>query len=51
MGCWDCGRFGERGGLHLSAVGNAVHRVAQRATRMMATSLKELETNFKNNES
>jgi chromosomal replication initiation ATPase DnaA len=35
--------IGERVGLHLSAVGNAVQRVAERPTRTMAKSLKELE--------
>jgi hypothetical protein len=43
--------IGERMGLHLSAVGNAVQRVTERPTRTMAKSLKELENKFKNQES
>ena len=43
--------IGERVGLHLSAVGNAVQRVTERPTRTMAKSLKELESKFKNQES
>ena len=43
--------IGERVGLHLSAVGNAVQRVTERPTRTMEKSLKELESKFKNQES
>jgi len=44
-------QIGERVGLHLSAVGNAVQRVTERPTRTMAKALKELENKFKNQES
>lgn len=40
--------IGERVGLHFSAVGNAVKRVAANPTRAMAQSLKALERKFKN---
>jgi len=43
--------IGERVGLHLSAVGNAVQRVTERPTRTMARSLKDLESLIKNQES
>ena len=43
--------IGERVGLHLSAVGNAVQRVTERPTRTMARSLKDLESVIKNQES
>ncbi len=43
--------IGERVGLHFSAVGNAVQRVADNPTRTMAQSLRELERKFKNQES
>jgi putative transposase len=43
--------IGERVGLHLSAVGNAVQRVADNPTRTMAQALRELEQKFKNQES
>ncbi|MGH7874079.1 MAG: helix-turn-helix domain-containing protein [Candidatus Binatia bacterium] len=43
--------IGERVGLHLSAVGNAVQRVAERPTRTMAKSLKELKSRIKKQES
>jgi putative transposase len=43
--------IGERVGLHLSAVGNAVQRVTERPTSTMARSLKELERRIKNQES
>jgi len=43
--------IGERVGLHLSAVGNAVQRVTERPTRTMARSLKDLESIIKNQES
>jgi hypothetical protein len=43
--------IGERVGLHLSAVGNAVQQVRERPTRAMVKSLKELESKFKNQES
>jgi putative transposase len=43
--------IGERVGLHLSGVGNAIQRVTDRPTRTMAKSLKELERKFKNQES
>jgi hypothetical protein len=43
--------IGERVGLHLSAVGNAVQRVTERPTRTMIKALKELENKFKNQES
>jgi hypothetical protein len=42
--------IGERVGLHFSAVGNAVQRVADNPTRLMAQSLRELEHKFKNQE-
>ena len=40
--------IGERMGLHFSAIGNAVQRVADNPTRTMAQSLKDLEREFKN---
>jgi hypothetical protein len=40
--------IGEWVGLHFSAVGNAVQRVADNPTRQMAQSLRELESKFKN---
>ena len=40
--------IGERVGLHLSAVGNAVQRATERPTSTMARSLKELESRIKN---
>ena len=43
--------IGERVGLHFSAVGKAVQRVADNPTRTMAQSLRELERKFKNLES
>jgi hypothetical protein len=43
--------IGERVGLHFSAVGNAVQRVADNPTRTMAQSLKDFECKFKNQES
>jgi hypothetical protein len=43
--------IGERVGLHLSAVGNAVQRVADNPTRTMAQALRELEQKFKNQDS
>ncbi len=43
--------IGERVGLHFSAVGNAVQRVADNPTRTMTQSLRELEWRFKNQES
>ena len=43
--------IGERVGLHFSAVGNAVQRVADSPTRTMVQSLRELERKFKNQES
>ena len=43
--------IGERVGLHFSAVGNAVQRVAYNPTRAMVQSLRELECKFKNLES
>jgi hypothetical protein len=43
--------IGERVGLHFSAVGNAVQRVADNPTRRMAQSLRKLERKFKNPES
>ena len=43
--------IGERVGLHFSAVGNAVQRVADNPTRTMAQSLRELDRRFKNQES
>ena len=43
--------IGEQVGLHFSAVGNAVQRVADNPTRTMAQSLKDLERKFKNQES
>ena len=43
--------IGERVGLHLSAVGNAVQRVTERPTRTMARSLKDLQSVIKNQES
>jgi chromosomal replication initiation ATPase DnaA len=43
--------IGEWVGLHFSAVGNAVQRVADNPTRTMAQSLRELERKFKNQES
>ena len=43
--------IGERVGLHFSAVGNAVQRVANNPTRTMAQALRELEQRFKNQES
>jgi hypothetical protein len=43
--------IGERVGLHLSAVGNAVQRVADNPTRAMTQALRELEQRFKNQES
>ena len=43
--------IGERVGLHFSAVGNAVQRVAEHPTRTMTQALKELEPRFKNQES
>jgi hypothetical protein len=43
--------IGERVGLHFSAVGNSVQRVANRATGSMAQSVRELERRFKNQES
>jgi hypothetical protein len=42
--------IGERVGLHFSAVGNAVQRVADKPTRTMAQALRELEQRFKNQE-
>src|SRR5215472_13385392 len=42
---------GERVGLHFSAVGNAVQRVANKPTRAMAQALKQLEVKFKNQDS
>ena len=45
-GLLGLGEIGERVGLHLSAVGNAVQRVTDRPTRTMAKSLKELESKF-----
>jgi len=38
------------GGLHFSAVGNAVQRVADKPTRTMARALRELEQRFENQE-
>jgi len=43
--------IGERVGLHFSAVGNAVQRMANHPTRTMAQALKELEVKFKNQDS
>jgi len=43
--------IGKRVGLHFSAVGNAVQRVADNPTRTMVQSLRELERKFKNQES
>jgi REP-associated tyrosine transposase len=43
--------IGERVGLHFSAVGNSVQRVANHATGSMAQSVRELERRFKNQES
>ena len=43
--------IGERVGLHFSAVGNSVQRVANNPTRSMAQSVRELEHRFKNQES
>jgi putative transposase len=43
--------IGERVGLHFSAVGNVVQRVANNPTRTMTKSLTELERKFKNQES
>ena len=43
--------IGERVGLHFSAVGNAVQRVADNPTHTMAQSLRKLEHKFKNQES
>jgi len=40
--------IGERVGLHFSAVGNSVQRVANHATGSMAQSVRELERKFKN---
>src|SRR6266540_2691259 len=40
--------IGERVGLHFSAVGNAVQRVADNPTRTMAQSLREMDRRFKN---
>jgi chromosomal replication initiation ATPase DnaA len=40
--------IGEQVGLHFSAVGNAVQRVADNPTRAMAQSLKDLKRKFKN---
>jgi len=51
MGYWGYGRIGEWVGLHFSAVGNAVQRVADNPTRTMAQALRELEQRFKNQES
>jgi hypothetical protein len=49
---WPLGlrEIGERVGLHFSAVGNAVQRVADKPTRTMAQALRELEQRFKNQE-
>jgi chromosomal replication initiation ATPase DnaA len=44
-------QIGERMGLHFSAVGNIVQRVANNPTRTMVQSLRELEGHFKNQES
>jgi hypothetical protein len=41
----------ERVGLHFSAVGNAVQRVANNPTHTMAQAVKELAVRFKNQES
>ena len=43
--------IGERVGLHFSAVGNAVQRVADNPTRTIAQALRALECQFKNRES
>ena len=43
--------IGEQVGLHFSAVGNAVQRVADNPTPTMVQSLKDLERKFKNQES
>ena len=43
--------IGERVGLHFSAVGNAVQRVADDPTRAMAQALRELGQRIKNQES
>jgi REP-associated tyrosine transposase len=43
--------IGERVGLHFSAVGNAVQRVASYPTGTMTQSLRALESQFKNQES
>lgn len=43
--------IGERVGLHFSAVGNSVQRVANHSTGTMAQSVRELERRFKNQES
>lgn len=43
--------IGERVGLHFSAVGNAVQRLAQDPKRTMAQSVKDLEHLFKKQES
>jgi hypothetical protein len=43
--------IGKRVGLHFSAMGNAVQRVADNPTRLMVQSLRELERKFKNQES
>jgi len=40
--------IGERVGLHFSAVGNSVQRVANHPTGTMAQSVRELERKFKN---
>ena len=40
--------IGERVGLHYSAVGNAIRQVRDRPTGSQAKSLRELETQFKN---
>lgn len=46
-----CREIRERVGLHLSAVGNAVQRVANNPTHTMAQAVKELAVRFKNQES
>jgi hypothetical protein len=43
-GLMELRQIGERVGLHFSAVGNAVQRVAQDPTRTMAPSVKDLES-------
>jgi chromosomal replication initiation ATPase DnaA len=43
--------IGQWVGLHFSAVGNAVQRVADNPTCAMAQALRELEQRFKNQES